>query len=63
MMTVLLFFFISYMAIGLSLIGLMSLMFLNRTLRFSRNNIVGLIVTGIFWLPILIYSLIVENDK
>jgi multidrug transporter EmrE-like cation transporter len=51
------------MAIGLSLIGLMSLMFLNRTLRFSRNNFIGLIVTGIFWLPILIYSLIVENDK
>jgi multidrug transporter EmrE-like cation transporter len=49
------------MAIGLSLIGLMSLMFLNQTLRFSRNNFVGLIVTGIFWLPILIYSLIVEK--
>jgi hypothetical protein len=62
-MNLLLFFFISYTVIGLSLIGLMSLMFLNRTLPFSRNNFVGLIVTGIFWLPILIYSLIVENEK
>jgi ABC-type phosphate transport system permease subunit len=49
------------MAIGLLLIGLMSLMFLNRTLRFSRNNFVGGIVTAVFWLPILIYSLIVEK--
>jgi len=62
-MNLLLFFFISYTVIGLSLIGLMSLMFLNQTLPFSRNNFIGLIVTGIFWLPILIYSLIVENDK
>jgi len=62
-MNLLLFFFISYTVIALSLIGLMSLMFLNQTLRFSRNNFIGLIVTGIFWLPILIYSLIVENDK
>jgi hypothetical protein len=60
-MNLLLFFFISYTVIGLSLIGLMSLMFLNQTLPFSRNNFIGLIVTGIFWLPILIYSLIVEK--
>jgi hypothetical protein len=49
--------------IGLLLIGWMALMIRNQTLPFSRNNFVGLIVTGIFWLPILIYSLIVENDK
>jgi len=62
-MTVLLFFFICYSMIGLLLIGWMALMIRNQTLRFSRNNLIGLIVTGIFWLPILIYSLIVENDK
>jgi ABC-type phosphate transport system permease subunit len=62
-MNPLLFFFICYMAIASLLIGLMSLMFLKRILRFSRNNFVGGIVTAIFWLPILIYSLIVENKK
>jgi len=61
MMTVLLFFFICYSLIGLLLIGWMALMIRNQTLPFSRNNFVGLIVTGIFWLPILIYSLIVEK--
>jgi len=60
-MNLLLFFFICYMGIASLLIGLMSLMFLNRTLRFSRNNFVGGIVTAVFWLPILIYSLIVEK--
>lgn len=60
-MNPLLFFFICYMGIASLLIGLMSLMFLNRTLRFSRNNFVGGIVTAVFWLPILIYSLIVEK--
>jgi hypothetical protein len=49
------------MVIALSLIGLMSLMFLNPTLRFSRENVVGVIVTGLLWLPILIYSLIVKK--
>jgi len=63
MMTVLLFFFICYSMIGLLLIGWMGLMIRNQTLPFSRNNFIGLIVTGIFWLPILIYSLIVNNDK
>jgi hypothetical protein len=60
-MNPLLFCFISYMVIALSLIGLMSLMFLNPTLRFSRENVVGVIVTGLLWLPILIYSLIVKK--
>jgi len=55
------FFFIFYTAIGLLLIGLMILMYLNQTLRFSRNNFVGGIVTAVFWLPILIYSLIVKK--
>jgi len=60
-MNPLLFCFICYMGIALSLIGLMSLMFLNPTLRFSRENVVGVIVTGLLWLPILIYSLIVKK--
>jgi len=57
------FFFICYTGIGLLLIGLMSMMFLNRMLRFSRNNVVGAFVTAVFWLPILIYSMIVEKTK
>jgi len=60
-MNPLLFFFIFYTGIGSLLIGLMSLMFLRRTLRFSRNNFVGGIVTAVLWLPILIYSLIVKK--
>ena len=61
-MTVLLFFFICYSLIALLLIGWMGLMIQKRTLPFSRNNIVGLIVTGIFWLPILIYSIITNEN-
>jgi hypothetical protein len=49
------------MAIALLLIGLMSMMFLKRILHFSRENVVGVIVTGLLWLPILIYSLIVKK--
>ena len=61
-MTVLLFFFICYSLIALLLIGWMGLMIQKRTLPFSRNNFVGLIVTGIFWLPILIYSIITNEN-
>jgi heme/copper-type cytochrome/quinol oxidase subunit 1 len=61
-MTVLLFFFICYSLIGLLLIGWMALMIQKRTLPFSRNNLIGLIVTGIFWLPILIYSIITNEN-
>jgi len=60
-MNPLLFCFICYMAIALLLIGLMSMMFLKRILHFSRENVVGVIVTGLLWLPILIYSLIVKK--
>jgi len=56
------FFFIFYTAIGLLLIGLMSMMFLSRMLRFSRNNFVGGIVTAVFWLPILIYSFLTDEN-
>jgi len=56
------FFFICYMGIGLLLIGLMILMYLNQTLRFSHNNFVGGIVTAVFWLPILIYSFLTDEN-
>jgi ABC-type phosphate transport system permease subunit len=49
------------MAIGLLLIGLMSLMLLKRTLRFSRENVVGMVVTAVLWLPLIIVSLIVKK--
>jgi len=61
-MIVLLFFSICYSTIGLLLIGWMVLMIQKRMLPFTRNNFIGLIVTGIFWLPILIYSLITNKD-
>jgi hypothetical protein len=61
-MIVLLFFSICYSTIGLLLIGWMVLMIQKRMLPFTRNNFIGLIVTGIFWLPILIYSLIANKD-
>jgi hypothetical protein len=49
------------MAIALSLIGLTMLIVRYRTLPFSRENIVGIFATGLLWLPILIYSLIVKK--
>lgn len=61
-MNPLLFFFICYMGIASLLIGLMILMYLNQTLRFSRNNFVGGIVTAVFWLPILIYSILTDEN-
>ena len=61
-MTVLLFFSICYSLIGLLLIGWMVTMIQRQMLPFTRNNFIGLIVTGIFWLPILIYSIFTDEN-
>lgn len=61
-MNPLLLFFICYTAIGLLLIGWMSMMILRQTLPFSRNNLIGAFVTAVFWLPILIYSILTDEN-
>jgi len=62
MMSLLHFCFMSYLLIGLSLIGLMAVMILKQTLRFSVENILGMMFTAFCW-PVVLAMTIVELFK
>ncbi len=62
MMSLLHFCFMFYIVIGLSLIGLMSVMILKRTLHFSVENVLGMLFTAFCW-PVVLAMTIVELFK
>jgi len=62
MMSLLHFCFMSYLLIGLSLIGLMAVMILKQTLRFSVENVLGMMFTAFCW-PVVLAMTIVELFK
>jgi hypothetical protein len=61
-MSLLHFCFMSYLLIGLSLIGLMAVMILKQTLRFTVENIMGMLFTAFCW-PVVLAMTIVELFK
>jgi hypothetical protein len=61
-MSLLHFFFMSYILIGLLLIGLMGVMILKRTLLFSLENLIGMVFTAFCW-PVVLAMTIVELFK
>ena len=61
-MSLLHFFFMSYILIGLLLIGLMAVMILRRTLHFSLENVLGMLFTAFCW-PVVLAMTIVELFK
>jgi hypothetical protein len=61
-MSLLHFCFMSYLLIGLLLIGLMAVMILKQTLRFTLENILGMLFTAFCW-PVVLAMTIVELFK
>ena len=61
-MNLLHFCFMSYLLIGLLLIGLMAVMILRQTLRFTVENILGMLFTAFCW-PVVLAMTIVELFK
>ena len=61
-MSLLHFCFMSYLLIGLLLIGLMAVMILRQTLRFSVENILGMLFTAFCW-PVVLSMTIIEIFK
>jgi len=61
-MSLLHFCFTCYLLIGLSLIGLMAVMILRQTLRFSVENILGMLFTAFCW-PVVLAMTIIEIFK
>jgi hypothetical protein len=61
-MSLLHFCFMSYLLIGLLLIGLMAVMILRQTLRFTLENILGMLFTAFCW-PVVLAMTIVELFK
>jgi hypothetical protein len=61
-MNLLHFCFMSYLLIGLLLIGLMAVMILRQTLRFTVENIMGMLFTAFCW-PVVLAMTIVELFK
>jgi hypothetical protein len=61
-MNLLHFFFTCYLLTALLLIGLMAVMILRRTLRFSVENILGMLFTAFCW-PVVLAMTIIEIFK
>jgi hypothetical protein len=61
-MSLLHFCFTCYILTALLLIGLMTLMILRRTLRFSLENVLGMLFTAFCW-PVVLAMTIVELFK
>ena len=61
-MSLLHFCFMFYLLIGLSLIGLMGVMILRQTLRFSVENALGMLFTAFCW-PVVLAMTIIELFK
>ena len=61
-MSLLHFCFTCYLLTALLLIGLMAVMILKRTLRFSVENILGMLFTAFCW-PVVLAMTIVELFK
>jgi len=61
-MSLLHFFFTCYLLTALLLIGLMAVMILRQTLRFSVENVLGMLFTAFCW-PVVLAMTIVEIFK
>jgi hypothetical protein len=62
MMSLLHFYFMWHLLIASLLIGLLTVMMLRRTLRFSVENILGMLFTAFCW-PVVLAMTIVELFK